>query len=339
MTGLGVTVIIPTHNRAHLVCKAVANALKQTAPTDEIIVVDDGSTDDTLSALAVYGDRVRILAGKHGGAGHARNLGIQAAGHPLIAFLDSDDEWMPDKLLLMRTFMERRRDVLFCFSDFAARNEAGIERRYLARWHQDPRDWDEILGPGVNYSAIAALPAGRADFRVHTGSLYLREMVSDYVATSTCVVRRQEAGNALHFAEDLPVSEDKECFARLAGAGTAAYFDCETSFQWEHPGPRLSADASSYHLACARLILLERIWGKDQAFLAQHGEAFTHKRTEQLLKKARWLIAHGRTREARGDLRQLERAPLSYRMLAALPGPIVRTLLGLRRLLTGRAWR
>src|SRR5262249_24789612 len=151
------------------------------------------------------------------------------ATRPLIAFLDSDDEWMPDKLALQRSLMEKRPDVLFCFSDFAGRSLDGqVEHHYLRRWHQDARSWDTILGAGVPYSLIAPLPPGRADFRVHTGSIYLGELLSDFVCTCTCVVRREPAGAALHFAEDLPVSEDKECFGRLAGAGTAAYLDCET---------------------------------------------------------------------------------------------------------------
>src|SRR5207302_2632362 len=116
----------------------------------------------------------------------------------------------------------------------------GIGSNYLARWHNDYRPWDDILAPGLWYSSVATLPEKRADFRVHVGSMYLAEMLSDYVATSTCIVRRVEAGDALRFATDVPVSEDKECFARLAGAGPAAYLDCETSWQWGHGGPRIT---------------------------------------------------------------------------------------------------
>src|SRR5262249_8493752 len=161
---------------------------------------------------------------------------------------DSDDEWRPDKLYLQRTLMTKRPDVLFCFSDFAVRDGTAEVPNYLVNWHKDPRGWDEILGPGVPFSALAPPPAGRPEVRVHVGDLYLAERESDYVATSTLVVRREPAGDALRFAEDLNVSEDKACFARLAGRGLAAYLDCETSWQWAHAGPRLT-DADIYALA------------------------------------------------------------------------------------------
>jgi glycosyltransferase involved in cell wall biosynthesis len=330
-----VSVLIPTYNRAALLPRAVRSALACTRPGDEILIADDASTDDTEQALAPFRDHLRYLKLPHGGAGATRNRAVAAATKPLVAFLDSDDEWVPDKLLLQRTLLERRPHLLFCFSDFVSREADGREvRNYLRVWHGDPRGWDEILGPGTPFSALAGLPPGRADFRVHEGSIYLAEMESDYVATTTVVVRREAAGAALRFADDLVISEDKECFARLAAAGPAAYLDCETSWQCAHPGPRLT-DVNVHALASARLTLLDRIWGRDEAFRRQYGDRLERARRAQHLKRARWLLARGRTAEARGDLRQTPGSPLSYRLLAALPGPVVRGLLGLRRLVRG----
>jgi glycosyltransferase involved in cell wall biosynthesis len=327
-----ISVVIPTFNRAALIHRAVNSALAVTADGDEIIVADDGSTDGTEEVLRAYGERIRYLRVAHGGAGAARNHGIQAARNELIAFLDSDDEWLPDKLYLQRTVMEQNPRVVFCCSDFAGRQEDGtVIPHYLARWHQDARAWDEILGPGLWFSALAALPPDRADFRVHLGSLYLAEMESDYVATSTLLVRRELAGANLRFAEDLAISEDKACFGRLARTGLAAYLDCDTAYQWQHAGPRVS-DANGHAFASARIKLLEEIWGQDPEFRAQHGERLERALTQQHLKRARWLLVRGRTREAQLDLRALRSSPMSYRFLAALPGPVTRGLLSLRRL-------
>jgi glycosyltransferase involved in cell wall biosynthesis len=333
MTRLPISVIIPTYNRAQLVLRAVRNVLAQIEADDEVIVVDDASSDDTASVLAPYLSRIRYLPVPHGGAGRARNHGIQVATRPLIAFLDSDDEWMPDKLLLQRPLMEARPDVLFCFSDFTGWDGKSADQRYLRHWHHDSRPWDAILGPGIPFSSIAPLPAGRPEFQVHLGSMYLAELLSDYIPTPTVLVRRVEAGPALHFAEDLPISEDKECFARLAGAGTAAYFDCDTCWVWAHVGERLTDQANAHILASARLKIMERVWGQDPEFLLRHGAEFARKKVEQHLNKVRWLIVRGRTREAREELAQVgSAAPWGYRFLAALPGTLAWGVLALRRL-------
>src|SRR5436190_457298 len=105
---LTVSVVIPTYNRAALVPRAVASAIANTVSGDEIIVVDDGSTDGTREALAPFAKKIRLLEGRHAGAGAARNLGIAEARGDLIAFLDSDDEWLRNKLMLQRALMEAR---------------------------------------------------------------------------------------------------------------------------------------------------------------------------------------------------------------------------------------
>src|SRR3954464_15397715 len=88
-----VSAIIPTYNREHVVGRAVESALRQTYARTEVIVVDDGSTDRTLEALRVYGDRITVITQKNGGPAAARNSGIRASNGQLIAFLDSDDLW------------------------------------------------------------------------------------------------------------------------------------------------------------------------------------------------------------------------------------------------------
>lgn len=93
-----VSVIIPTFNRAALVTRAIASVLAQTMSPDEVIVVDDGSTDDTRDVLAQFGNRIRYVFQENQGVAVARNRGIEAAAGRYTAFLDSDDEWLPHKL-------------------------------------------------------------------------------------------------------------------------------------------------------------------------------------------------------------------------------------------------
>ena len=81
MPSLAVSAVIPTYNRAHLVPRAIRSALAALAPGDEVIVVDDGSTDDTATVVTGFGAPVRLLPVPHGGAGAARNAGLAAARH------------------------------------------------------------------------------------------------------------------------------------------------------------------------------------------------------------------------------------------------------------------
>ncbi len=335
MSYLTVSVIIPTFNRASLVVRALESVLPQCRDGDEVIVVDDGSTDDTQDALAAYGDRIVYIRTANRGAGRARNLGLRQARNPLVAFLDSDDLWMPGKMDLQRSLMQAQHEVLFCFSDMARRDRFGTETYdHMATWHGDSRSWDEILGPGVSFSSLATLPAGREDFLVHLGDLYPEQMEGLFVASQTVMVRREAAGNALCFPEDLPLYEDWECYARLAGLGRAAYLDCETAWQCSHDGPRLTA-ADALTRATAHIMILERVWGSDSRFLSRHGGRYERILAGQRRHRARALISLGRTREARKELAQLHNASsLSDCVAAYLPGSLARWLLSARQTLS-----
>src|SRR5438309_1030869 len=103
---LSVSVVIPTFNREHLIGRAIASVLPQLTSNDELLVVDDGSTDNTRTAVAEFRDeRIRYIRQPNQGAGAARNRGTREAVGDVIAFLDSDDVWLPRKLDLQVRFM------------------------------------------------------------------------------------------------------------------------------------------------------------------------------------------------------------------------------------------
>jgi glycosyltransferase involved in cell wall biosynthesis len=110
-----VSVIIPTYNRADQVCRAVENVLGQSYKNREVVVVDDGSTDDTQSRLEQYGSQIRVVTQANGGPGAARNRGIENSAGEIIAFLDSDDTWLPTKLERQVSLLRRAgRSVPCC---------------------------------------------------------------------------------------------------------------------------------------------------------------------------------------------------------------------------------
>jgi len=250
-----------------------------------------------------------------------------------VAFLDSDDEWMPGKLELQRRIMQNRPDVLFSFSNFAVKNSQGREEHdYLKRWHNDGRTWDEILSPGVLYSSVAALPPGFPDFKIYVGDIYKSELVANYIFTGTLIVRQEEAADALHFGEGLPTFEDWECFGRLARKGKAAYLDCETAWQISHAGDRLTR-ADILNTSIARIALMQRVWGSDADFLKENGQLYNQTLSEQRLLKVRGLLAHGATKEARSEMIGLANVPIAYKLMAKLPKAIAGGIVKLRRVL------
>jgi glycosyltransferase involved in cell wall biosynthesis len=106
--------IIPVCNRRELVVPSIESAINQTLAEQEIIVVDDGSTDGTADAVRQrFGDKVRLICQPNAGPGPARNTGIQAASGDYIAFLDSDDRWFPWTLEIYRQAVERYRRPSF----------------------------------------------------------------------------------------------------------------------------------------------------------------------------------------------------------------------------------
>lgn len=98
MTGKRISVVIPTYNHAAFLGEALASVCEQSAPAREVIVVDDGSTDDTASVLQRHQGRVQVIHQPNRGVAAARNAGAASASGELIAFLDADDTWLPSKL-------------------------------------------------------------------------------------------------------------------------------------------------------------------------------------------------------------------------------------------------
>ena len=275
-----VSVIIPTYNRAALIPHTLVSVLAAVADGDEIIVVDDGSTDDTAAVVcapdAPWSGRVRYLPMEHAGAGRSQNAGLAAARNDLIGFADSDDVWLPYRLELQRPIMESETSLGFCFSNFGQLwPDGSITPHWLVEWSRDTRSWDDILGPGRPYSdrwpLPAKLPQTDHEFRVHTGSLYLQLLRRACTNVNTLLARRSVVGDALHFGVDQPRYHDWECFARMARVGDCAYLDVDTALQRAHDGPRRT-DSGPFIAAQSRITLIERTWASDPAFMQAHGD-------------------------------------------------------------------
>jgi glycosyltransferase involved in cell wall biosynthesis len=191
---LSATVVISTYNRAEFLPEAIECLLDQTRVPDEIIVVDDGSTDNTPEVLAGYGNAIRVIRQHNQGVSAGRNVGIRAASNDLIAFLDSDDTLAPESI-------EKRMSV------FAARNDCDVvysDALWTVVANQSRRRW-----PGTR-------PTG--DIFVHIARYNIMP-IHCYMFRKECL---EKSGL---FDEHLRTNEDFDFFLRLAARCRFRYLD------------------------------------------------------------------------------------------------------------------
>ena len=138
-----VSVVLPVYNREDTISRAIDSVLFQTYSNIELIVVDDGSEDSTLKKIQAYTDkRIRLICQKHGGANKARNIGIEYSRGEYIAFQDSDDEWLPDKLMIQIEYM-KSRGCDACYS--AHYNHIGDEMKIIPLDHGNKEKHEKNL--------------------------------------------------------------------------------------------------------------------------------------------------------------------------------------------------
>ncbi|MEN1680264.1 MAG: glycosyltransferase family A protein [Planctomycetota bacterium] len=141
------TVIIPTYNRSGMLAETLQSVFDQEFTDYEILIVDDGSTDDTLESLAKLGDRVRVLQQQHKGCAAARNLGAREARGEYLAFLDDDDFWLPWTLAVFAEAITRFDQPTFVAGNLTSFHDPDEVR-------QKQRD-EPVFGGGPDYFAGA----------------------------------------------------------------------------------------------------------------------------------------------------------------------------------------
>lgn len=190
-----ISVIIPTFNRAQTVCRAIDSVVNQTFAPIEVIVVDDGSTDNTKQVLSQrYGKTICLLINEHNqGVSAARNVAIHYSTGDWIAFLDSDDEWLPKKLA------RQIEQLQSCGSIFCHTNEI---------WIRD----------GVRVNAM----------KKHTkqgGNIFHRCVDMCVISPSSAMIKKAALLEYGGFDESLPACEDYDLWLRLTSNIEVSYID------------------------------------------------------------------------------------------------------------------
>jgi len=207
-----VSVVIPTYNRGHVVLRALESVLAQTYRDLDVLVVDDGSTDDTAARLgAVTDPRVRYVPRPHGGVSATRNAGVALARGDLVAFLDSDDAWKPDKLAREVDFLARHPEVQGVFSDLE-KHDGDV---YVPSFMRDSPLFGAWLGD-------RSFPEGVV---VPRRQMYLFLLQEVFVKPSALTLRRDAFVRTGGFDEAWSSSEDWEFLLRFVRWATLGYLD------------------------------------------------------------------------------------------------------------------
>ncbi len=231
-----VSVIIPTFNRAWTLERAIDSVLAQDYTPIEIIVIDDGSTDETQEVLAGYKDEIRILVQENKGVSAARNLGIQESQGHFIALLDSDDAWEKNKLSCQMDFFQSNPGAMICQTE-----EIWIRK-----------------GKRVNPKKKHKKPSGM----IFEPSLKLC-----LVSPSAVMIRKQLFDQKGMFNEAFPVCEDYDLWLRISHDTPVYLIDIPLTVKTGGHGDQLSASHSQdkYRIQSILNLIESNVLSPDQA--------------------------------------------------------------------------
>jgi glycosyltransferase involved in cell wall biosynthesis len=191
VTKLNIAAIMPLYNKRRYVVEAVESMLNQTRPADEIVIVDDGSTDGSGDFVAErYGHdpRIQLIRQPNRGVSAARNVAIDVTRSPLVAFLDADDKWLPEKLERQSAFMEQNPSCMMSFTSSIGHNERTGETWYTPLLGNIPKD---------RFIRKEYFPQ------------------RSYIATNSVMIRRNALDEVGLFDESLWMSEDADLWLRI----------------------------------------------------------------------------------------------------------------------------
>lgn len=295
-----VSVVIPTYNRAKYLKQALDSVLAQTHKDLEIIVVDDSSKDNTAEVVSSYGPQVRYIVQENRERGAARNRGIDESRGDYVAFLDSDDAWLPEHLERCLGALDSKKDEAAAYSGSYLMGEDGeiIEKLPASGFRGDP----------------------------------LKDIVSGFSShgcnASSSVIKREIFEKAGRFSEvrELSGSEDWEMWARLASCSDLVFTGAYTAKIRFHPG-KSSIDAGK--MARSMRLAMDTVFS-DKRLLAKisdlKGKAYSSLYTITAIN----YYAAGKMKEARHNLAMALRSYpasliadplLAYTFLRSLLGP------------------
>lgn len=336
------SVVIPAYNAGRRLVSAVDSALRQSLPPLEVIVVDDGSTDDTPEIARALPPAVRTIRQENAGVAAARNRGAAEARGELVAFLDADDGWSVDKLAVQQAILSELPDVGWTAGGCEVWEEVG--RRIVGReaWSATfPVFRESGFAPETLFERHLeprSIRAADEDHLVFHGDAFALLCMGNVVLPSSLVVRRSVFEESGGFDPSFRLAEETEFALRLSIRAPLAITTTSLVVRSAGRADALTASSNTVGLVESALRALEAAAGRRVALTQEEERAYRRGRDALLVRLAYARLSERDSRGARAALHRAWRAGLgrSVRALgvyaaALLPGPVLGGLHALKR--------
>jgi glycosyltransferase involved in cell wall biosynthesis len=307
------SVIIPVYNRAGMIRDTIASVVDCGLDDLEIVIVDDGSTDQTAEVVGALGSHVRYLRQSNAGPAAARNTGFAASRGQYVAFLDSDDHWLPGAVPKLVRLLDLHQDISLIFGDALMGSPGDVFVSLVQRFCGD---------------AIGTLPARELApgvRRFERGPFFRQLLRRNFVFLGSLVVRREAVEQAGQFDETLFGTEDWEFVLRLAMHYEYTYCVGLSVAAYHQHASNLTRDQDRMNFGFCKA--LERLLEKPGLGPDERGHVLSH------LKRCRWGYAY--PAYDRGDFHAASQRfydclrtgfawkPFFYWLACQLPAPVL----------------
>ncbi|PCJ37924.1 MAG: hypothetical protein COA75_01515 [Cellvibrionales bacterium] len=308
-----ISAVIPTYNNAAFITEAIDSILAQSHPVDEIIVVDDGSSDHSealIKAIAQKTDKLTYIKQQNQGPSSSRNRGIEAASGDWIAFLDADDRWPEDKIALQLVALEREPSLQLIAGDMAETDEQGnvLIESMLAK-HQLLSQFQTLKGRPLN-NALTAL------------------VNKNFIPTGTVLVKRSVLIEAGGFNPDIRFGEDLELWAKIACHHPITCLPQRLMYRRQH-GANATQNTGPMLEDLVKVMTSIGHYGAEQ--LQRQGVKPTTLLASALTDLGYWHFSQGNYRQARNVFAsslkvQISKRAFLYAATCLLPNALIRKL-------------
>jgi glycosyltransferase involved in cell wall biosynthesis len=279
-----VSVAIPSYNAAATLGQTLDSVLTQTHRHLQVVVVNDGSRDDTPAVLARYADRIEAIDQPNGGLAKARNRGCRAAKAEFIALMDADDLCRPERIALQVAYLQAHPDVVLCSGDFVGFNDDGVLpemalKRYYSRVANAPG------GIADFYPAHEVMRFGGRDVQTRRGAVYEAIALGNFVHPPTIMFRRSLLEQCGLFDESIANMCDHDWLVRASRCGAFGYI-AEPLLDYRISARQMSGARHRVQVALDIAFVLDKTCRDDPGLAARHSPQLRRLQGEAYLSAA-----------------------------------------------------